>query len=37
MVLTQPDNGARLFRAHDNQSVAFIPKPAQPAVATGAP
>lgn len=27
LVLTQPDNGARLFHAHDNQSVAFIPKP----------
>ncbi len=26
LVLTRPDNGARLLRAHDNQSVAFIPR-----------
>ncbi len=37
MILTQPDNGARLLHAHDNQSVAYIPKPAPTAVASGAP
>jgi len=37
MVMTKPDNGARLFHAHENQSIAFIPWPAPPTVVARQP